>query len=320
LMSYNPPPNQGFVGGFSGSPATGSCSGFYGQHPGGVYAHPPRYQFDSRGAAGSQGDTDGIYSMQPTFAGHNKQQTYGERMQPPMVPPGNQSRLVNPASIGANASGMVGMPPQHMMAPGSMQRSPAAPFHSNVAVVQRPPNFQQPILQPMPNPGSLHQVSQSPQQYTTIPKQPQPAVVGTQAAAVAAQPVHPQAAAASATASAPSSSGYSQVPEQLLTKKRLDDLVKEIDPYEQLDDDVKDAILNIADEFVESVISQACQVAKHRNAATVDVKDVQLVLERNYNMWIPGFGTDEHRPYDKSAVTEAHKSRMALINKTKKKH
>lgn len=47
---------------------------------------------------------------------------------------------------------------------------------------------------------------------------------------------------------------------------------------------------------------------------------LSYILERNYNMWIPGFGTDERRPNTKSAVTEAHKARMALINKTKKKH
>lgn len=37
-------------------------------------------------------------------------------------------------------------------------------------------------------------------------------------------------------------------------------------------------------------------------------------------MWIPGFGTDELRPYKRSSVTEAHKQRMALIRKTLKKY
>lgn len=32
-----------------------------------------------------------------------------------------------------------------------------------------------------------------------------------------------------------------------------------------------------------------------------------LFLEKNWNMWIPGFGSEELRPYKKSAVTEAHK-------------
>lgn len=44
------------------------------------------------------------------------------------------------------------------------------------------------------------------------------------------------------------------------------------------------------------------------------------VLERNWNMWIPGFGTDEVRPYKRATVTEAHKQRLALIRKSIKKY
>lgn len=44
------------------------------------------------------------------------------------------------------------------------------------------------------------------------------------------------------------------------------------------------------------------------------------VPERNYNMWIPGFGTDDIRGHRRSATSEAHKSRMALIRKTLKKY
>ena len=45
-----------------------------------------------------------------------------------------------------------------------------------------------------------------------------------------------------------------------------------------------------------------------------------LIIERQWNMWIPGFGTDELRPYKRAPVTEAHKQRMALIRKTLKKY
>nr|XP_047929002.1 transcription initiation factor TFIID subunit 12 [Anser cygnoides] len=41
--------------------------------------------------------------------------------------------------------------------------------------------------------------------------------------------------------------------------------------------------------------------------------------ERQWNMWIPGFGSEEIRPYKKACTTEAHKQRMALIRKTTKK-
>ncbi|XP_043214368.1 transcription initiation factor TFIID subunit 12-like isoform X2 [Amphibalanus amphitrite] len=107
---------------------------------------------------------------------------------------------------------------------------------------------------------------------------------------------------------------------QLLTKQRLHELVKEVDPNEQLDEEVEELLLQLADDFIESTVSTACQLAKHRKAATVDVKDVQLYLERKWNMWIPGFGTEEIRPYKRSGATEAHKQRMAIIRKALKKY
>lgn len=106
---------------------------------------------------------------------------------------------------------------------------------------------------------------------------------------------------------------------QVLTKKKLQDLVREIDPNEQLDEDVEELLLQIADDFIESVVTAACQLARHRKSNTLEVKDVQLHLERQWNMWIPGFGSDEIRPYKKACTTEAHKQRMALIRKTTKK-
>uniref|UniRef100_A0A3B5KI04 Transcription initiation factor TFIID subunit 12 n=1 Tax=Takifugu rubripes TaxID=31033 RepID=A0A3B5KI04_TAKRU len=106
---------------------------------------------------------------------------------------------------------------------------------------------------------------------------------------------------------------------KVLTKKKLQDLVREIDPNEQLDEDVEEMLLQIADDFIESVVTAACQLARHRKSNTLEVKDVQLHLERQWNMWIPGFGSDEIRPFKKACTTEAHKQRMALIRKTTKK-
>ncbi|KAK7107348.1 transcription initiation factor TFIID subunit 12-like isoform X2 [Littorina saxatilis] len=105
----------------------------------------------------------------------------------------------------------------------------------------------------------------------------------------------------------------------VIDRRRLQELVKEVDPLEQMDDDVEETLLTIADNFIESVVSSACMMAKHRKSNTLEVKDVQLCLERNYNMWVPGFGSEELRPYKKATVTEAHRQRLALIRKTLKK-
>ncbi|XP_018059016.1 PREDICTED: transcription initiation factor TFIID subunit 12 isoform X3 [Atta colombica] len=114
-------------------------------------------------------------------------------------------------------------------------------------------------------------------------------------------------------------SSFSDFP-QFLTKTRLQDLVREVDPTEQLDEEVEEMLLQLADDFVETTVNAACLLAKHRHANTVEVKDVQLHLGRNWNMWIPGFGTDEVRPYKRATVTEAHKQRLALIRKSIKKY
>lgn len=97
-------------------------------------------------------------------------------------------------------------------------------------------------------------------------------------------------------------------------------MVREVDATAQLDEDVEELLLQIADDFVEDAVKSTCAYAKHRKASKVEVRDVQLHLERKWNMWIPGFGTDELRPYKRAAVSEAHKQRLALIRKTIKKY
>lgn len=108
--------------------------------------------------------------------------------------------------------------------------------------------------------------------------------------------------------------------DQILPKQRLLDLVREIDITVNLEDEVEEILLSYVDEFVERCISGASLIAKNRDVKTIEVKDVQMFLNRNYNMWTPGFGTDELRPYKRSAMTDAHKQRNAIIRKTVKKN
>jgi transcription initiation factor TFIID subunit 12 len=54
-------------------------------------------------------------------------------------------------------------------------------------------------------------------------------------------------------------------------------------------------LLDIADEFIDSVTNFSCRLAKHRGGDTLEVRDLQLHLERNHNIRIPGFQSDETR-------------------------
>lgn len=68
---------------------------------------------------------------------------------------------------------------------------------------------------------------------------------------------------------------------KVLSRSRLQDLVKEVDPNEQLDEEVEELLLMIADDFIESTVNASCQLAKHRQASALDVMDVQMHLGKS---------------------------------------
>lgn len=95
-------------------------------------------------------------------------------------------------------------------------------------------------------------------------------------------------------------------------RRSIQDLVSSIDPSVKIEPDVEDVssssyvtalsdtlfsqlLLDIADEFIDSVTNFACRLAKHRGGDTLEVRDLQLHLERNHNIRIPGFQSDETR-------------------------
>lgn len=58
--------------------------------------------------------------------------------------------------------------------------------------------------------------------------------------------------------------------------------MREVDPNEQLEEEVEELLLALADDFIEATVNAACRLAKHRGARTLDVKDVQMYLGRIY--------------------------------------
>ncbi|KAL1583956.1 hypothetical protein WHR41_07430 [Cladosporium halotolerans] len=87
--------------------------------------------------------------------------------------------------------------------------------------------------------------------------------------------------------------------DHVLSKRKLDELVRQItgstSQQDGLSPEVEEAVLSLTDNFVDNVIQKACQLAKLRQGQTLDVKDVQMVLERNYGIRIPGYSLDELR-------------------------
>ncbi|CAF0825663.1 unnamed protein product [Rotaria sordida] len=113
----------------------------------------------------------------------------------------------------------------------------------------------------------------------------------------------------------------------LLDKRAIQELIKQVDPMMQIDEEVEDMLIQIAEEFVDSTLTASCQNAKHRKSNTVETKDVQLYLgmnnsfyksigiiflflERTYSMWVPGFGTEDPKQYKKFLTNDALKASL----------
>ncbi|KAM0939694.1 putative transcription factor Hap3/NF-YB family [Dioscorea sansibarensis] len=103
---------------------------------------------------------------------------------------------------------------------------------------------------------------------------------------------------------------------QILSKRSIRDLVAQIDPSEKLGPEVEDVLVEIADDFIESITAFGCSLAKHRKSTTLEAKDILLHVDRNWNMSLPGFSGDEIKCYKKPIINDIHKERLAVIKKS----
>ena len=109
--------------------------------------------------------------------------------------------------------------------------------------------------------------------------------------------------------------------DRVLSKRKLDELVRQVTGTASssstdqgvLSADVEEAVLTLADDFVDNVITAACRLAKLRSSQTLDVRDIQIVLERNYGIRIPGYGLDEVRTVRKFQPAPGWQTKMQAV-------
>jgi transcription initiation factor TFIID subunit 12 len=133
--------------------------------------------------------------------------------------------------------------------------------------------------------------------------------------------------------------------ERILNKKKLDELVRqvcggtaegqegnlltpEVEEVSGLSfivllvfrastDEQTQSILNMADSFLDNVINQACRNAKERGSKVLEIRDMQLVLERTYNIRIPGYSSEELRTVRKVQPNSSWIKKMSAVQAAK---
>ncbi|KAI8186726.1 Transcription initiation factor TFIID subunit 12 [Colletotrichum sp. SAR 10_86] len=112
--------------------------------------------------------------------------------------------------------------------------------------------------------------------------------------------------------------------DHVLSKKKLDELVRQVcggtgesQDNNMLMPEVEESVLTMADSFVDNVLETACRNAKERGSKVLEIRDIQLVLERTYNIRVPGYSSDELRAVRKFQPSTAWITKMSAIQAAK---
>ncbi|KAF4620203.1 hypothetical protein G7Y89_g14617 [Cudoniella acicularis] len=122
----------------------------------------------------------------------------------------------------------------------------------------------------------------------------------------------------------PKTPGYNMAGDgdRVLSRKKLDELVKQVTggghgDSPSLTPEVEESMLTVADTFVDQVLHAACKIAKERGSKQLEIRDIQLTLERGYNIRIPGYASDEIRTVRKIQPSPAWIAKMSAVQAAK---
>lgn len=65
------------------------------------------------------------------------------------------------------------------------------------------------------------------------------------------------------------------------------------------------------------MIVSACRLAKLRQSTSLELRDIQLILERNYNIRVPGYASDELRTVRKIQPAPGWTQKLSAVQAAK---
>lgn len=190
-----------------------------------------------------------------------------------------------------------------IVAPGGQQATAAANA-ARPAAANAPPR---PAGTPQPAAATTSAQTTAPKPAGTTTQYPAAQQSWTRPVPVLANQILPQYTPTSYPSQSTAIPGPAPTPRRVLRE-----LVYGFEPDVKVDADAEQFLLQAADDFIDSITQFACRVAKHRGSDTLEVKDLQLHLERNYDLHIPGFATDDTRH---ATATAAQASIASAVSK-----
>mmetsp|Transcript_24378 Transcript_24378/g.83340 ORF Transcript_24378/g.83340 Transcript_24378/m.83340 type:complete len:139 (-) Transcript_24378:1325-1741(-) len=112
----------------------------------------------------------------------------------------------------------------------------------------------------------------------------------------------------------------------VLSRSSLKQILARPTSGEVFEPEVEAALLSVADDFVDEVISASCLLARHRKSDSLEVKDVATHLDVKWGMTIPGFSTEDLQTLKRPLASNDNHSRRlqatrrVLANVTASEH
>ena len=108
----------------------------------------------------------------------------------------------------------------------------------------------------------------------------------------------------------------------ILRQNSLTEICNELTSTECLDINVEKFLTEMGDNFLDTVIDNACLIAKHKNCDTISIEDLATAIKDNFDIYEPSKYT---KNYDlikgnniKNISTNDHKKRLELTKEETK--